>query len=175
MITKNKNYVTNNFLLKILFIIYLLAMTWIILFKMSFSFELLSSNRNINLIPFRGSVIVNGHILLSEIINNVIIFIPFGIYVSSLFSNLSIIKKISIIISLSVIYETLQYILAIGATDITDVITNTSGGIIGLFVYFIISKLFKTEKKALTFVTACAGFFTVCTIIFISILIIVNL
>lgn len=175
MTIKNKNYVTHNLLLKILFIIYLLAMTWIILFKMSFSFDILSSDRNINLIPFQASVIVNGHILLSEIIDNVIIFIPFGIYVSSLFPNFSIIKKTSMIVSLSVIYESLQYILAIGATDITDVITNSFGGIIGLFVYFVIRKLFKTEKKALTFVTVCAGFFTVCTIIFMSMIIIVNL
>lgn len=175
MIKKNKNYGASNVILKILYIIYLLAMTWIILFKMSFSLENLPSNRAINLIPFQGSVIINGRIDLNEIINNVIIFIPLGIYVSCLFRKISIIKKIGMIFGLSVIYETLQYIFALGATDITDVITNTFGGLIGLGIYFIICKLFKTEKKALTFITACAGFFTVCTAIFISILIIVNI
>ena len=45
-------------LTKGLFIVYLLALTWIIIFKLQLSFKDLDHLRGVNLIPFRGSVIV---------------------------------------------------------------------------------------------------------------------
>ena len=41
-----------------LLIVYLLALTWIIIFKLQFSFKDIDHLRSVNLIPFRGSVIV---------------------------------------------------------------------------------------------------------------------
>ena len=79
-------------LTKILFIIYIVILVWILLFKMSFSIDELYKNRNINIIPFMGSVIVNGKIDTSEIINNIIVFIPVGIYVCMLKKDWSILK-----------------------------------------------------------------------------------
>ena len=35
----------------------------------------------------------------------------------------------------SLAYETLQYLLAIGASDITDLLMNTAGGAVGLLVF----------------------------------------
>lgn len=64
-----------------LFAIYILSLVWIILFKLGSSLTNLPHYRNINLIPFSGSVIVNGKIFLSEIIGNILIFIPF-VYIS---------------------------------------------------------------------------------------------
>ena len=49
-------------LTKGLFIVYLLALTWIIIFKLQLSFKDLDHLRGVNLIPFRGYVIVNGTI-----------------------------------------------------------------------------------------------------------------
>lgn len=65
---------------KILCIIYLLFLTWIILFKMSTSLEELPHIRNINLVPFGESVIVNGRISFAEMLANVVAFVPFGIF-----------------------------------------------------------------------------------------------
>ncbi len=67
-----------------LLIVYLLVLTWIIVFKLQFSFSGLPAIRNINLIPFGESVIVNGKISFTEIIQNVLAFIPFGILISVL-------------------------------------------------------------------------------------------
>ena len=53
-----------------LFVFYLLALAWIILLKFQFSFAVLDRIRNINLIPFRESVIANGRIDFREIILN---------------------------------------------------------------------------------------------------------
>ncbi|OOM15786.1 hypothetical protein [Clostridium saccharobutylicum] len=50
-----------------LLVMYLLILTWIILFKMQFSIEKSDHLRSINLIPFHESVIVNNRIDLSEI------------------------------------------------------------------------------------------------------------
>lgn len=132
---------------KILAIAYLLIITWIIVFKMQFSMENLPEMRNINLVPFGESVIVNGKIDFDEIIDNVIVFIPLGLYLNMLKKDWKISRKIGVLAGISLLFEMLQYILAIGATDITDLINNTLGGIVGLGVYTLFYKGLKTEKK----------------------------
>ncbi|MBO3398582.1 VanZ family protein, partial [Clostridium perfringens] len=101
-----------------LLVIYLLILSWIILFKLQFSFSTLDHIRQINLIPFSDSVIANGRIDFDEIINNVIVFIPVGVYFSLLFRNKSFLKVIGSVLSISLAYETIQFIFAIGASDI---------------------------------------------------------
>lgn len=46
----------------------------------------------------------------------------------------------------SVVLETLQYVLGLGATDITDVICNTLGAIGGYIVYVLSVKVFKNRQ-----------------------------
>ena len=134
-------------LTSVLAMIYLLVLIWIIVFKMQFSFENLQGIRNINLVPFGESVIINGKIDFDEIIVNVIIFIPLGLYLNMLKKDWKWHKKIGFIAGLSLIFEILQYIFAIGATDITDLITNTLGGIVGLGSYEILNKILGTQSK----------------------------
>ncbi|WP_455662122.1 VanZ family protein [Pradoshia sp.] len=139
---KNQNRLTFSLL-----VIYLIVMTWIIVFKMSFSFHELPNFRSINLIPFGGSTITNNQVDISEIINNVIIFVPFGIYLSMLKPDMKFIKKVILIAAVSFSYEIIQFIFAIGGTDITDLLGNTLGGIIGISLY---SALFKFITKKYT-------------------------
>ena len=40
------------------------------------------------------------------------------------------------------------YILAIGSSDITDLITNTAGGLLGIALYSIVARLLKSREKA---------------------------
>jgi glycopeptide antibiotics resistance protein len=42
--------------------------------------------------------------------------------------------------------EIIQYIFAIGATDITDIITNSVGGFLGLKLYSLSSQYIQQEK-----------------------------
>lgn len=158
-----------------LFTLYFLVLTWIILFKMQFSFYNLVGVRSFNLTPFHGSMIVNGKIDMKEIIYNVIVFIPFGIYICMINSKWSLLKKILPVASVSLIYEVLQYIFAIGASDITDFIGNTLGGIIGIAIYFLISKLFKSNQKMNKVLNIIALIITILIVVFLSFLIIVNL
>src|SRR5699024_238307 len=102
-------------------------LTWIILFKMTLSFQELPELRGINLIPFAGSVIVNNQLDLSEIINNVLIFVTFGVYISMLKQDWAYLKKVALIVGVSLLFEVIKYIFEIGGTDNTDFIGNTIG------------------------------------------------
>ena len=159
-------------LTRILFAIYFLILVWILLFKMSFSLDELYKDRSINIIPFMGSVVVNGRIYINEIIDNILVFIPLGIYICMLKEDWSILRKISVGFFISLGIEVLQFILAIGATDITDLIGNTLGGIIGIGVFYLFSKLFKNKTNKI--INILALIVTILLVSMISILLLAN-
>jgi len=151
-----------NTLTIVLLVVYLLLLTGIIIFKLPFySPEVSEGLRVINLIPFQGSFNEEGHFLFSVVIYNVVFFIPLGVYICLLKSEWPFRKKILPIFGLTFTYEIVQFILAIGRTDITDILTNALGGIIGIGLYALLSKIFKdrTAKMVRIFavvLTICA-------------------
>ncbi len=164
-----------NKLTKILLTIYIIILTWIIVFKMQFDLNSLPYIQSINLIPFGQSVIINGKVYLEEIINNLIVFIPVGLYIGMIDKNKTFYKKIIPIFLLTLIFETTQFIFHIGATDVTDIIMNTLGGVLGIFIIDMLYKIFKKEEKVDKILEILA---LICTFIvggLISILVIVNL
>ena len=126
-------------------VVYIIMLTWLILFKLVTNFKDLPQLRSINLVPFRESVIVNGRIDFDEIIYNILVFVPMGIFVCILKPNWTFIQKVLPGFIFSLIFEVLQYIFAIGASDITDVIGNTLGGVIGIGIFAIIEKIAKDK------------------------------
>lgn len=120
-------------MLKISLVIYVLLLTWIIVFKFRLKLDDLKYIRSVNIIPFKSNGMVNG---IREIFVNLVLFIPFGMYLEYLFKNKKI-SNIVIIILTSLCYEVLQYILHIGVSDITDIIMNTFGGVIGMILVYI--------------------------------------
>ena len=179
-------------LTSILFVIYLALLTWIILFKMATKAEGIQHLRGINLIPFGKSLITNGRLDTSELLDNVLAFIPFGVYMGMLAkkkihstgkkdagmqgknrAGLQCFgKQILPVVLVSVAYEVLQYILAVGATDITDVINNTLGGVIGILLYLILKQIFRQKTDWIL-----NGICTVATILgiaFLGVLLAVN-
>ena len=156
-----------------LLIFYLVGLTWIIVFKMQFTNVNLPELRNINLIPFGGSLVVNGEMNFSEIINNALAFIPFGILIGVLWDKKTFIKKTLPIILTSFVFETLQFILGIGASDITDIISNSIGGVIGIAITIGISKMFKNNWRKIINVISLIG--CIILTLFIIILVLANL
>lgn len=138
----------NKILSRAVVIVYLLTLTWLVLFKLTFHFSAILQyhHRSLNLVPFAAPSIVNGEINNGEMIANCLIFIPFGLLLCTNFKNLRAGTKLFIIFSYSLAAEILQYLLAIGATDITDLITNTSGGAIGLILYATTNRYIPTKK-----------------------------
>ena len=156
----------------VLAIIYGLLLIWIILFKMS-SFSAISELdhiRSINLIPFYYDREVSSH--FSEVFENVILFIPMGIYL------MIIIKRAGYPIlfgaCFSLALEISQYIFGIGASDITDLITNTTGTALGVLIYLSLLRLCKNEAKLHGTINILALICTIAFIILAAILLLVN-
>lgn len=133
-----------------MFFIYFLLLVWIVMFKMKFSLADLPHYRALNLDPFHDAL--NHPIRTREVIDNVIIFIPYGILMAMMRDKRSFFSKIFPIFFVSLTFETLQYVFSLGSTDVNDVITNTLGGLIGIFIFWIFKKVFRrnAEKVVIT-------------------------
>ncbi|HEU4901497.1 MAG TPA: VanZ family protein [Flavisolibacter sp.] len=143
------NYVTNR-LTTVLFTIYLIALYWILLLKLGVRFSYMATRRA-NVIPFNEPFLLTGENIL-----NVVIFVPLGIYTGILFGRWMLGKKLLFFLLLSVVVEGLQFLLRLGAFDVTDVITNTTGGIIGLVIFKAIEKAFNNHGKTQKFINSIA-------------------
>ncbi|OLY94867.1 Glycopeptide antibiotics resistance protein [Cnuella takakiae] len=152
-----------------LFSIYLAALCWILLLKLGVKFSYMN-NRRVNLVPFRNILQDHGRIANSEILMNVLIFVPLGLYAGILFSRWSFKKKVLFFFLVSFIVESLQYILAIGSFDATDIITNTTGGILGLLTYIILAKTLNNRFKAQKVINIIAVLGTVLMVLFLGLL-----
>lgn len=148
----------------ILFAIYLFLIIWIILFKLSVSIEQLPHFRSFNLIPFYYPNETTYQI--KEVLENMIIFIPFGLYLKTLNINSERTVFLGFLLSLSL--ELSQYIFGIGASDITDLITNTIGVLVGVGLYYLLKKIFKETTNKIILALA-----TITTILIISLIVII--
>ena len=115
------------------FSVYMALLCWLVLFKLRVSAEDIQCIRSLNLIPFYyGS---ESSIHLREVLYNVIVFIPAGFYFSALFSKRNVLYAPTAVAAVSLTFEILQWIYSIGASDITDIITNTLGGFCGMLLF----------------------------------------
>jgi glycopeptide antibiotics resistance protein len=130
----------------------------------------MSEKRIINLIPLMGSFTENGTIRFSEIRVNILAFIPMGIYLCVLNAPRSFVKKILMIFGLTFFFEIIQFIFAIGRTDITDVLSNTLGGLIGISIYALLYKILKS--KANKVISVLAAVFTIFALLLVALLLI---
>lgn len=74
---------------------------------------------------------------------NIVLFIPYGVYISILKDEWNLLKKAVPAFLTGLSYETLRYVFAIGDTDITDLFGNTPGGLLGIALFWILSKVLK--------------------------------
>jgi len=153
-----------NRLTTLLFTIYLVGLYWILLFKLGIQSPYMDERR-VNLIPFNDPSLFN-----AENILNVIIFVPLGIYAGIIFERLTSSKKILLFFSASLIVEALQYILRLGAFDVTDLITNTAGGILGLIIFKSIERVFNNSDRAQRFINIFAATGTILIVLLLLLL-----
>jgi glycopeptide antibiotics resistance protein len=163
-----------NNLTKILFIIYMIALFWIIIFKFDIPFSNLGYMRSINLIPFSESLIINDKLDFREMIMNAVIFLPLGIYLEILFKKYSTVRKILFVFLISFICEVSQFILGVGASDITDIINNMIGGIIGIAIYKVIVKIIKNDVKAQKIINVIATIGTIFMTLLLIVITVIN-
>ena len=129
----------------VLFAIYALVLMGVILFKFPFSYQEDSNGRVLNLIPLAGSFREDGVLRLGELVENVLIFVPFGLYLSMVARSWSFWKKTLLIFGVTVAFEVIQYVFVLGRADITDVLTNAIGGVLGIGVYALLTRALKAR------------------------------
>lgn len=98
----------------------------------------LSDDMNFSFWQDKSVMIVNkGH----EIIANILLFIPLGGFLSSVVKRYRLFVVLLIGISISLLIEYLQYSYNKGVADINDVVCNVLGLIVGMSLFFVLSKL----------------------------------
>ena len=124
-----------------LFAVYCLALIWIIVFKFQLSLDTLPSQRSINLMPFYPGSNGRTSSFINDILYNMLVFIPYGIYICMLKRGWPFIKKVLPILLTSLVFEVVQYAFGIGASDVNDLLLNTLGGIIGIGIYYALQRM----------------------------------
>ena len=132
------------------FITYIGLLFDVILFKYVSLSDIFIEDRfrvqEINYIPF-SDWYVDRSGLYRDVILNVILFFPFGflLQMTSKRNRICVYPMVIPFIA-SIFVEMLQFIFSLGVTDITDVISNTSGAIFGCLFYLIFSAVFKKRR-----------------------------
>lgn len=168
----NLNSQKQNALTLALISVYLLALVWLILFKLQLSLPQQTAMRVINLVPFAGSFNDNGALLMAEISTNILSFVPLGIYLSMLKRSCPFLKKLFPAICLALSFKIIQFSLMIGRADVTDVLNNAIGTAIGIGFYALLSKLLKGRENKV--INTFALTFTILASIIIILLLLTN-
>lgn len=131
------------FIMKTLFYIYICLVLYVTL--MPFPILFFRGDRDIlnhiNLIPFRD-IRMSYHGAVKEALLNVLMLIPFG-FILPIIKKMNIFKVIIYSFITSLTIESIQLLYWLGGSltyrsfDVTDMITNTIGGLLGYLLYLL--------------------------------------
>ena len=124
-----ENFVLHKELLMLCFIIYILLLYYIVTFQ--------DNNYGTNNFVLFREIFrydVNSRLFLKNVIGNVLLFVPFGIFVTYYVKNDKVYQTLFLSILVSCSIEFAQSVIGRTA-DIDDVILNTIGGIIGYIIF----------------------------------------
>jgi glycopeptide antibiotics resistance protein len=130
----------------VLFVVYAVLLVAIVLLKFPFNYLGEHNPRVLNLIPFADISGRGGH-GWTDVVENILAFVPLGIYLGMLKPRWSFARTLVVIIAASVVFEVIQYVFAIGRSDITDVIDNSLGGVLGIAVFDIVTRILKRRTR----------------------------
>lgn len=114
-----------------LFVVYLALLAWVVLWKLQMPYVGEGELRHVKLVPFAQTA-EDGASEPAEVIANVLLFVPFGIYLGVLAPSFRWSRLAGVLAGSSLVLEVVQYVLAIGSADVTDIVVNTLGGLSGL-------------------------------------------
>lgn len=113
-----------------LFAAYLVLLVWLVLWKLQLPWEAVPVQRSLKLVPFVAAE-GYGASAVREVAGNVAVFVPFGLGLARLRPRLGWWRITAAAAGLSAGLELAQFALAVGHTDLTDVLTNTAGALLG--------------------------------------------
>lgn len=139
-----------------LFGVYLVLLAWLVLFKLDVPF-VGGVSRSIKLVPFVASRGF-GASAPAEVVANVLIFVPFGAYLALLAPTWPLLRMTATLAGASFALEAAQFVLAVGSSDMTDVLVNTAGGLAGLGLVAVMRRTYgvRVVQRALAAGTAAA-------------------
>ncbi|WP_456785713.1 VanZ family protein [Cellulomonas sp. P5_C5] len=117
--------------LVLLLAVYLVLLAWAVLWKLEVPWVGEAGMRIVKLVPFvstRGA----GASTPFDVVVNVALFVPLGLYLGLLAPSWRWWKVAGAAAAVSLGLEVAQYVLAVGSSDLTDVVVNTAGALVGL-------------------------------------------
>ena len=149
-------------LLWVLFALYVAMLVWVVVWKLEVPHIGRGGIREVKLVPFAPDA-CDGASAPSEVLANVLLFIPFGVYLGLLAPMWPWWRITGTIAAASLSLEVAQYALAVGSADITDLITNTAGGLAGLGLLALARR--RLRARTVTAVTRVCTVLTVLALI----------
>ena len=156
----------------IVFGVYLLLLTWLVLFKFAFAIEEIPHLRQLNLIPFHYETSVTPIMHIKEVVYNILVFVPAGVYFTAFFGERKWWEGIGASFLISLSFEIIQWIFSIGVSDITDLLGNTLGGVLGALLFVLLGKIF--PKKRMSMINGIGAVVEVVGIALLSMLFVTN-
>ncbi len=123
----------------ILFILYILLLLFLTMYSRYYGRGYV--HRSMNLVPMKTilqylNANINRNIIVTNLLGNVAAFMPMGFLLPLVSKKLSgFLRVVLVTAAASLLIETAQYIIGVGAADIDDLILNTAGGILGFLLY----------------------------------------
>ncbi|WP_438493388.1 VanZ family protein [Paenibacillus sp. IHBB 3054] len=149
----------------LLFIVYALFTVQVILFKtipITSIFKADTALRSVNLFPFHtiygffADESIGSDRMVTNVLGNIGIFIPLGLAAAYIGKSRTWGFKVAFVFSVSMAFEIIQYIFALGSSDIDDILLNCAGGVIGIALY---KALMKSTPSGNQLLAAIIGFF----------------
>lgn len=109
-------------------------------FMFNHPFKMMNMNLFDDLLNQRGDYV-------RQIVLNIVMLIPFGIMFPMIDKKNNFVKTVKWSFIISLVIEVLQPLISVRSSDITDLITNVFGAVIGYLIYLsfklVINKIFK--------------------------------
>ncbi|MFE5672742.1 VanZ family protein [Agromyces sp. NPDC056523] len=148
-----------------LFVVYLVLLVWVVLWKLQMPYVGEGELRHAKLVPFAPTA-EDGASEPAEVVANVLLFVPFGIYLGLLAPSWRSSRLAGVSAGSSLALETVQYALAIGSADVTDVVANTAGGLAGLGLIVVARRRLRERTGAV--IMGVCSVFTVILVVAVS-------
>jgi len=168
-----------------MFAFYLIMLILITVFKYVSPLDLFDQdrviNRSIHLVPFEtirayatGKSLVSQTVVWNNILGNICLFFPLGVYMQLFRKRKDYLISIAIISLISLGIELIQFVFGIGVTDIDDIILNCLGGTIGVLLYQLIDLAVKDKRKIKAIITICSSIVGVPIMVLAILIMVVN-
>ena len=135
LIEKREKFVFYKELSYLLFVIYILSLFYIVTFQ--------DDNFGLsNFVPFKEifRYSLTSKLFFKNIIGNILLFMPFGLFIAAYIDNRKILPIIALSIISSLSIESVQFLIG-RVFDVDDILLNVLGGTIGAVLFVILDKL----------------------------------